>query len=241
MINEDRLELLKEFLNSINVQLENFSLIETALTHSSYTFENKHDYSYNNERLEFFGDSVLKLVASEYLYNRFPDYNEGDLTKIRAILVSDNVLANLANKISLAKYIKLGFHEEKMGGRNRLSTLACAFEAVLGALYIENKFIEAKNLLFNLMESEVTQLDNSVLKSNPKAILQEYTQGKNIGLPEYVTVKEEGPSHNKSFVVEVYIQGDFVAKGLGKTKKAAQQNAANDALLELGVIEEACL
>ncbi len=238
MINKERKNKLDLFLTSINLLIDNYECLDLALTHSSYTFENKGSKLENNERLEFLGDAVLKLIASKYLYERFPAYLEGDLTKIRAILVSDNILAQLANNINLGDYLKIGFHEERLGGRTRSSTLACAFEALLGAFYVDGKLDELYEFLTKLLKDEVTKIDNSASKYNAKAMLQEYSQSKSMGLPLYEIIKEEGPAHNKLFKVEVSLNGEVIGTGTGKTKKESHQKSAEMAIKKLGLLKE---
>ena len=238
MLDQQRINELNELLSSLNLRIDNYELLDLALTHGSYTFENKSHALSNNERLEFLGDAVLKLIASRYLYDRFPEYAEGELTKIRSILVSDRILAGIAEEIGLGKYLKMGFHEEKMGGRNRASTLACAFEAILGAFYIDGKMEPLHDFLYDILEPEVTEIDKSASKYNYKAILQEYTQANNADLPDYRIVKEEGPPHNRTFCVEVFVKDKSLGHGTGKSKKEAQQGAAQMALNSLGVLEE---
>jgi len=229
---------IKELLSSIGVDCDDYDLILQSLTHSSFTFEQKWPSLMSNERLEFLGDSVLKLISSEYLYERFEEYSEGELTKIRASLVSDSTLVKFAKKIKLGKYLLLGFHEEKNGGRERNSTLACAFEALLGALYLEGKFFELQTFLHKIFDEEVTLIDKSTTKSNFKAVLQEHVQSDSLSLPVYKVVKESGPPHNKTFNTEVYVNDLLQGEGKGKSKKEAEQNAAKEALIKLKIIEE---
>ena len=237
MVDDTRKKELDNFLERVELSINDYSLLDLAFTHSSYTFENKLLDPENNERLEFLGDAVLKLIASRYLYDRFPDYTEGELTKIRAILVSDKTLAKIAEGIELYKYLKLGYHEEKMGGRKRSSTMACAFEAILGAFYIDGQFHGLFKFLTKIMEEEVTRIDQSASKYNYKAVLQEHVQGQGFEIPEYVVIKEDGPPHNKSFEVAVFVNGDNLGQGIGKSKKEAHQAAAKQAVLKLGVLE----
>ncbi|OGI02724.1 MAG: ribonuclease III [Candidatus Melainabacteria bacterium GWF2_32_7] len=237
MLNEKRKTELDELLKTINLSVDDYSLLDVALTHSSYGFENKIVEAEDNERLEFLGDAVLKLLASRYLYNRFPEYAEGDLTKIRAILVSDNTLARVADRINLNKYLKLGFHEEKMGGRKRSSTLACAFEALLGAFYLNGEIKKLYDFLVELLKDEVTEIDKSASKYNYKAMLQEYAQANGMPVPDYIVAKEEGPAHNKNFIIEVWVNGDKLGYGEGKSKKEAHQVAAKMAAVALGLLE----
>ena len=180
---------------------------------------------------------MLKLLASRYLYERFPEYPEGELTKIRAILVSDNTLAHIAAKINLDKYLKIGYHEAKLGGRTRLSTLACTFEALLGAFYLDGKIDNLYDFLVKLLKDEVTEIDQSASKYNYKAMLQEYAQANGMPVPDYIVAKEEGPAHNKNFIIEVWVNGDKLGYGEGKSKKEAHQNAARMAAVALGLLE----
>ena len=233
MIDNKRKAELHELFGKLGITCVNFDRIETALTHSSYTFENKLSPLENNERLEFLGDAVLKLIASKYLHERFPEYSEGELTKIRAILISDQVLTKVAEKINLGKYLRMGYHEEKAGGRTRPSTLACAIEALLGALYLDGLMDELQTMLVNLLQDEVTEIDQSASKHNFKAILQEYTQGEGFDLPIYMVIREEGPAHNKTFEIEVIINEEICGFGSGKSKKEAQQKAAEMAVINL--------
>ncbi len=237
-VDKTRKELLAELIEKLSLTCSDYSLLNTALTHSSYTFENKLSSLLCNERLEFLGDAVLKLVASEYLHERFPTYPEGELTKIRAILISDSILAKIADeKINLSKYLRIGYHEAKMGGRTRPSTLACAFEALLGALYLDGKMNELQSMLINLLEDEVTEIEQCAAKYNYKAILQEYTQAEGIELPLYKIVEESGPPHDKTFKIEVLINNEVCGFGTGKSKKEAQQKAAELAVKSLNLLE----
>ena len=237
MLNDKRKTELDELLNNLNLSIDDYSLLDVALTHSSYNFENKLAEIKDNERLEFLGDAVLKLLASRYLYERFPEYPEGDLTKIRAVLVSDKTLAHIASKINLDKFLKIGYHEAKLGGRTRLSTLACAFESVLGAFYLDGKIENLYDFLVNLLKDDVTEIDNSASKYNFKAMLQEYAQSNGMKIPEYIVVEEKGPAHSKVFAVEVWVNGDKMGFGEGNSKKEAHQIAARIAAVALGLLE----
>lgn len=237
MISQERLEQLNEFLASVNLSCDAENL-NIALTHSSYCNENNLPFELCNERLEFLGDAVLKLVISNYLYKRFPEYKEGDLSQIRSIVVSDETLYKISEKINLKKYILLGDAEDSNGGRNRHSTIACAFEALLGALYLDNKLADAVTFLEKLFAEEITLVDKEGLKANPKAMLQEYYQTFSNNVPEYVLTKQEGPPHNRTFYVDVFFENEFLASGTGSTKKAAQKEAANKACELLGLLGE---
>lgn len=212
------------------------SLVIKALTHPSYTVENNLDSLENYERLEFFGDSVLKLFTSKLLYETFPEYAEGELSKIRSILVSDNILAKAAFEIGLDKLIKLGPSEEKQGGRRRESNLACSLEAVLGAYYLSGNIKEIEDFIGKYLFKYVQDIDEHFEKYNAKDLLQQYTQGVDKTLPVYKTVGVLGPAHKPVFEVEVEWHGEILARQTGHTKKEAQQNCAYEACKKLGVV-----
>ena len=211
-------------------------LLAIALTHPSYTKEHNLDDLGNYERLEFFGDSVLKLFTSKMLYEMYPEYPEGKLSKIRSILVSDYILSKIAFEIGLDKLIILGPAEEKQGGRKRESNLACSLEAILGAYYLSNKGKCIENFLEKYLKPYTNDIDTHFEKYNAKDILQQYTQSVDKTLPQYNTISVLGPAHAPVFEVEVVWNGEVVATGKGKTKKEAQQNGAYDACKKLGAI-----
>lgn len=232
-------ERICEFLESINFsQIHDISLIKIALTHSSYVKENEEKFDENeyNERLEFLGDAVLKLCASDYLYKTYPLYSEGELSKIRATLVSDAMLSKLARRINLDKYIFLGINEEKNQGRNKNSTLACAFEAILGALYLLTSIELVNSFLTQLYKNDVIEIDSNYEKYNAKTILQEYTQSINKDLPIYRIIGINGVAHNCEFTAQVEYENKVLGRGVGKSKKEAQSKAAYEACLKLKLI-----
>lgn len=236
---KERRQQILQLLKTLNVKRpKNYDLYDRALTHSSYAYENKLSSVDNYERLEYLGDAVLKLVVSEYLFERFPEYREGDLTKIRAVVVSDARLADLARDIDLGNYITFGASEAKSGGRDKISNLACAFEALLGAMHLDGKLTEVREMMQERLEAVVTAIDMSKTKDNYKAVLQELTQADGGVLPNYRTVQESGPSHNRTFFVEVYVNGEMMGCGNGKSKKEAQQAAAKQALEVLNALED---
>lgn len=216
---------------------EENELVKTALTHPSYTKENNFDSLENYERLEFFGDSVLKLFTSKLLYMIYPKSPEGELSKIRSILVSDAILYQVGVKIGLDKLILLGPAEEKQGGRKRESNIACALEALLGACFLNRKQDEIEKFINDYIMVYSDDIDKHFEKYNAKDILQQYTQGVNKTLPVYRTVEVKGPAHKPEFVVEVEWNGEIIATASGKSKKEAQQNCALEACRKLGVIE----
>ena len=207
----------------------------TALTHSSYANEMraKKKYAECNERLEFLGDSVLSIIVSEYLFEQYARRPEGELTKLRAALVQSSALASYANQIELGEYLYLGVGEEKNDGRNRQSNLENAFEALLAAIYIdsrgEGKPI-VKKFLMPFIIAEIEKIDNTGLHRDYKTELQQLIQQAEGDYLEYATVDETGPDHKKTFTVEARLNSNVIGKGMGKTKREAEQNAARGAL-----------
>ena len=215
----------------------NPELLDKALTHPSYTKEKNLDDLLNYERLEFFGDSVLKLFTSKLLYETYFEYPEGKLSKIRSILVSDAILSGIAFEIGLDKLIKLGPAEEKQGGRNRESNLACALEAVLGAYYLSEQGDVVEEFIKHYVLPFAKDIDEHFEKYNAKDILQQYTQSIDKTLPVYKTIAVHGPAHKPEFEIAVEWQGKILATAIGKSKKEAQQNCAYEACKKLSVIE----
>jgi len=223
-------------LNDFFMETADEDLINKALTHPSYVKEKNLDVLSCYERLEFLGDSVLKLFTSKLLYNTYPEYQEGELSKIRSILVSDFILSKIATEIGLDELIILGPAEEKQGGRHRESNLACALEAVLGAYFLSGKEKAVEDFIGKYLIPYSKDIDEHFEKYNAKDILQQYTQGIDKTLPEYKTVSVTGPAHKPVFEVEVAWQGKVLAAAKGKTKKEAQQNCAYEACKALGAI-----
>ena len=226
---------MKKVSEIFNIDIKNSELFKTALTHPSYTKELNLPYNECYERLEFLGDAVLKLSVSEILYNMYPDYTEGNMSKIRSIVVSDATISDICKKIGLSEFIILSKHEEKQGCRNLESVCACVFEAILGAYYLDGKYPLLIDFLKEKFAPYIKDVDENFEKFNAKAMLQEYTQSISKELPQYVLVNESGPAHNKIFTVEVSYQGKIIARGEGKTKKEAEQHAAHNACEILGV------
>ena len=215
---------------------EKNNLVKIALTHPSYTKENNLNNLENYERLEFLGDSVLKLFTSKLLYEKYPESPEGELSKIRSILVSDAILAKIAVLIGVDKDMILGHAEEKQGGRKRESNIACTLEALLGAYYLSGKYNEIESFLGEYLMQYAEDIDKHFEKYNAKDILQQYTQGVNKTLPIYRTVEIKGPAHKPEFVVEVEWNGEIISTAIGKSKKEAEQNCALEACKKLGAI-----
>ena len=214
-------------------------LVNLALTHPSFTKERGETDSLENyERLEFFGDSVLKLFTSKLLYENYPDYAEGRLSKIRSILVSDMTLSKVAFEIGLDKEIILGHSEEKQGGRTRESNLACSLEALFGAYYLSGKEKAVESFISKYILPYASDIDEHFEKYNAKDVLQQYTQSIDKTLPEYTTVSVSGPAHAPVFQVELSWHGEVVASCCGKTKKEAQQDCAFEACKKFNLINE---
>lgn len=212
-------------------------LVEQALTHPSYTKENNISSLESYERLEFFGDSVLKLYTSKLLYEVYPEAPEGELSKIRSILVSDAILAQVGIKIGIEKLMRLGPAEEKQGGRHRESNIACTLEALFGGYYLSGKQKEVENFIKKYIMPYADDIDKHFEKYNAKDILQQYTQGVDKTLPVYKTLDVKGPAHKPEFIVQVEWKGEIIAEASGGSKKEAQQNCALEACKKLGVIK----
>ncbi len=208
----------------LDYQFKNKNLIIEALTHKSFK------KSYNNERLEFLGDAVLNLIVGEYLYTKFPKSNEGELSKIRASLVNETGFTKLANDIKLGDYIYLSVAEERNKGRTKASILSDAFEAIMGAIYLESGIETLKVIILRLLENSYEQINLDVLFSDFKTALQEITQAEFGSIPEYKLEGSYGPDHQKEFEVSIYIDGESYGKAMGKSKKLAQQAVAKIAL-----------
>lgn len=207
-----------------------------ALTHASFTKENDLPETKCYERLEFLGDAVLKLTISDVLFKMFPDSREGELSKIRSIVVSDNTLAKIAKENGLQNLIIMSKHEEKLGCRNLDSICACVFEAVLGAYYLDGKFVQLKDYIEKTFLPYIKDVQENFGKYNAKAILQEYTQELNKKTPIYTVLSEQGPAHKKIFEVQVTYNNEVLATEKGNSKKEAEQKCALTACQKLGII-----
>lgn len=216
---------------SIELSFRNKDLLRQALTHSSYAYENQQTETANNETLEFLGDSVVGLIIADFFYSIYPGLAEGDLSKFKSTAASTTALSQLAKKIRLNKHILLGKGEEKSGGRKKSSILAGAFEALMGAVYLDQGFEKARQFLIRLLELSHKKIkEGDFLINNSKSALQEAFQKMNMPPPVYQTVTTEGPDHKKIFVVEVTLGDIPLAKAKGHSKKHAEQRAAQIAL-----------
>jgi ribonuclease-3 len=211
----------------LGYNFENKQLIIEALTHKSYK------KPYNNERLEFLGDAVLDLIVGEYLFKKFPNSNEGILSKIRASLVNESGFALLARAINLGEYMYLSLAEENNNGRDKPSLLSNAFEAIIGAIYLEAGLEKAKDIAIKLLEECHPKIDLQSLSKDYKTTLQELTQATHGVTPVYKLIGSSGPDHKKEFEIAVVLDEQEISRAKGKSKKDAQQKAAQIALEKL--------
>ena len=220
----------------LNLPFENYFLLSRALTHRSYLNENK-DAIEDNERLEFLGDAVLDFIVAEWLYNHYPEKPEGDLTRLRAALVHTDQLAKFAKEIKLGQALRLGRGEIQAGGRERLTLLCDAFEALIGALYLQGGIQAVNQFMMPLLVNVVDEIFINHLDEDTKSRLQEWAQGNGYTSPKYVLIGEEGPDHAKNFEMEVRIGKKPYGRGTGSSKQTAEKAAAREALMALRILE----
>ena len=225
--------------NEINYEFKDKSLLTVALTHSSYCNENrKRGFSVSNERSEFLGDSILSIITAEFLYHRFPEADEGFLTRTRAALVCEDTLAVFANSLSLGDYMLFGKGESlASGGRHRKSTVSDAFEALIAAIYLDGGMENAKKFVLPF----ITKMLETVIKTGTedyKSRLQRIVQQTPEEVLSYSLVREEGPPHDRIFHYEVFLNSNLLGKGSGRSKREAEQAAAHEALILLGELDE---
>lgn len=231
MTNKEILHDLGSLTRLLDYSFNKEDLLYQALRHPSYVYEKGEDWLSDNQRLEFLGDAVISLAVSHLLMESFPEVKEGNLSKYRAFLVSENGLHNIARKIKLGDYLFLGKGEEQTNGRKKPSILSDAFEALMGAIYLDGGFTNALKVASKLFGNLVNNIEPDKSVNDFKTELQEFFQENFQSVPEYRMIKEEGPDHNKTFYTAAYLKGSIVGKGKGKSKKEAEQNAAKDALL----------
>jgi ribonuclease-3 len=229
-------KLLRQFEGKIRYRFRNPELLIQALKHRSYLIVSDQRKGVANERLEFLGDAVLDLVSSEYFYQHYPVKLEGELTQMKSVLVSGSVLAREARRFGLGKYLLLSDNEAKTGGRNRRSILEDAFEALVGAIYLDGGYNQARKFLHRELLEYSKDIFQDARHQNYKSMLLEYTQAKGIDAPEYLIKEEIGPEHRKQFVVEVMMDNTICGVGEGRTKKHAEQMAAREAARDLNLI-----
>ena len=223
--------MIKDLENAIDYHFQNISLLQNALTHSSYANERWHNGLLSNERLEFLGDSILGMLVAEYLFRTFPNRPEGELTRMRADMVCEQTLAAAANRIGLGGHLLLGHGEEQSGGRRRNSILADAMESVIAACFLDGGLEAALKVVrkFILAEVPVVRMHNVDYKTQ----LQELVQQKKNQVLSYALVSQSGPDHDKEFGVAVSLNGTVVGSGTGSSKKRAEQDAARCAIEKL--------
>ena len=227
---KDQIEIFSE---KIGLNFNNPDLLREALTHRSYLNENPRAGLANNERLEYLGDAVLELIVTEFLFNKFLAYQEGQLTSLRAALVNYQMLSRVANEISLAKHILLSRGEAKDTGRAREVIAANAFEALIGAIYLDRGYKETEKFIHNSVLKHLDEIIEKKLYLDPKSELQELIQEKFRVTPTYKVLTETGPDHQKSFSVGVYFTDERFAEGIGQSKQEAESRAAETALKKL--------
>ena len=222
------MEDIEKLKYNINYQFKKRKLLKEALTHRSYAVEK--GLKYDNQRLEFLGDAVLEIITTEHLFNKYPHMPEGELTKMRSALVQGETLAEVARQIKLGDFIFLGKGEQGANGHHRNSTLADAFEALIGALYLDGGNEIAKKFVLNIIEKHLPSPVELLLSLNPKGILQEFCQKKWGSAPFYPLISIEGPDHDKIYTVAVAIEEKTIATGIASKRKNAESEAAKAAL-----------
>lgn len=235
LLSPEREKELHDFESRLGVAFLNVNLLNQSLTHSSYGHEKNLP---DNERLEFLGDAVLKLAATEYLYNKFPGHAEGDLTKIRATVISDETFSRVGNKLGLGEMLLLSANEKKSGGQRRKSNLANGFEALVGAVYLDGGIGKARDLIVEMLREEIETVSRAGYIRDYKSALQEYSQKYKQQLPHYRVIKETGPKHRRVFWIEVRVRGKKYGIGRGGNKKEAEQRAAAMGLKRLKLEEK---
>jgi len=222
------------FEKIIKYRFQNSDLLQIALTHRSFAYENQEEDLTDNEILEFLGDSVLGLVVADFLVTAYPGVSEGELSKLKSTVASTSSLSSFAKHIKLDKYILLGKGEEKSGGRKKKTILAGAYEAVIAAIYLDGGFHGSKNFIIGHLRPFFQKINvDKFLINNYKSALQEYFQKESLPAPNYKMVTTRGPDHRKQFTVEVFLRKKSLAKASGSSKKEAEQKAAQKALKRL--------
>lgn len=234
-MNSDRKRELREFEKTLGVHYEKQEILNVALTHSSYANAQNLNYNEHNERLEFLGDSVLSMAVSEYLYKKYKTKHEGKLTRMRAGVVCEGSLVEIAKKINLSKYLRIGKGEELSGGREKDSLLADACEAVIASIYLDRGYEAAKDFILSHLIGKIDTIVKDHNYNDFKSKLQEYVQKNLMATIKYNVREESGPAHDRVFEIEVYLDNKSYGVGKGKSKKEAEQNAAKEALDTIGV------
>jgi ribonuclease III len=230
----DKNESPADLVRRLELPFKNLLLLTRALTHRSYINEHPEALE-DNERLEFLGDAVLDFVTGAWLYNHFPEMAEGELTRMRSALVCTDQLAEFARKLDLGSAMRLGHGEEQAGGRQREVLLCATFEALVGAMYLQNDISIIQGFIHPMIEAVSRQFLLGADLQDPKSRLQEWSQGKKLGIPQYFTLQTNGPDHDRMFEIEVHINGKVFGRGSGRNKQTAERLAAQ---ASLEIIEE---
>lgn len=217
---------LNQLQSEIGIKFKDVKILSQSLIHRSYLNENKDKHLESNERLEFLGDSILELWISDTLYKMFPQFNEGDLTNLRSLVVRTENLALASTKIKLGQYVALSKGEETHGGRTNISILADTFEALIGAIYIDQGQDAAFKFLEQMLNQSISELSSKKVYKDPKSLFQEIAQAKRGITPHYETLKEFGPDHQKIFEVAVFLDSELIATGTGNSKQKAEEDAS---------------
>ncbi len=220
---------LKPLLKLLNISFNDEKLLNQALVHRSSLNEYKNPYSISNERLEFLGDAVLELWTSQTLYKKFPDFNEGQMTNLRSLIVRTQNLASIALDLKIGDYIYLSKGEETHGGRLNISILADTLEAIIGAIYLDGGQNAVDTFLSQILHKSIDELSNKNQYKDPKSIFQELSQSKQGITPNYQIIEQTGPDHDKKFTSGAYIGDKLIAKGEGNSKQKAEEQAAINA------------
>lgn len=229
------LEKTQEFAQRLGLPFDDMLLFSRALTHRSYLNEHPEALE-DNERLEFLGDAVLDFIVGAWLYNRYPEMPEGELTRMRSALVHTEQLAGFARKLEMGKAMRLGKGEVQAGGRERSALLCDTFEAVIGALYLHAGIEAVENFITHLLSEAADGIIENHREEDPKSYFQEWAQAQGLPAPVYITRKATGPDHSKEFEVAALVQGVEYGSGIGRSKQTAAKSAAYNALVQLGLI-----
>ena len=224
------MEDLREFEERLDFQFEDYSLLQRALTHRSFVNENPQEPQEDNERLEFLGDAVIDFVVAAYLFDHFPDMDEGQLTMLRSALVRTNTLAGIAQQLGVGQALQLGIGEDEGGGRERLPNLCAAFEAIVGAIYLDQGLDRAEQWIVALIPPVLEQIIAAEDHIDAKSGFQIWSQAQHNITPSYQVISAEGPDHDKRFTVAVLVGDEIWGTGIGSSKQSAAQKAARSAL-----------
>ena len=226
---KSRTRQLEKLQSVLGIKFKDKRMLERALIHRSYLNEHLPEMA-DNERLEYLGDSVLGLIVNEYLFKHFENYQEGELAKIKSVVVSEETLAEVAHNLNVGSFLLMGRGEETTGGRDRASILANTLEAIIGAYYLDSGLRDARRFVLGFLKKHVDRIDRMTYQRDPKTALQEYVQKKYKERPLYEVIEETGPDHNKEFSVRLLINGKEIMTGSGSSKRKAEMSAASTAL-----------